>query len=120
LEGAGVVLAEFAIPMQPPVTSEMPVKRVRTRIDREKVERRRPLASCKNRNAPYGNTAASTTGVLLESGTVPLVEATLAVAAAEIVAIAFPAEPEIGPGALTLQVILTTGLEQLTVTGPVK
>ena len=114
------MLTEFAIPMQPPVTSETPVKRVRTKIDREKVERRRPLASCKNRKVPNGNTAASTTGVLLESGVAPLVEATLVVAAAEIVAIAFPAEPEIGPGALTLQVILATGLEQLTVTEPVK
>ena len=120
LEGVGVTLVVFAIPMQPPVTRATPVNRVSTKTDRENTDRRRPLANCRNRKAPNGNTAASTKGARLPSGAVPLVEARLGVAATAIVAIALPAEPEIGPGALTLHVIEATGLEQLTVTEPVK
>ncbi len=81
------------------------------------IERRRLLASGSSSSAPRGKTAATTMRVCMRPA-----EATVGVlaAAAMVAVIMLGAVPAMTAGAGTLQVIDATGLEQVTVTWPVK
>ncbi len=84
--------------------------------NRTSMERRRLLANGRSRRAPSGKTAAIT----IEVRGWPAATAGEA-AATEMVAVAMVGEePEIAAGGVTLQVMDATGLEQVTLTAPVK
>jgi hypothetical protein len=85
--------------------------------NRTSMERRRLLANGRSRRAPSGKTAAITIEVCGWLTAATAGEA----AATETVAVAMVGEePEIAAGLVTLQVMDATGLEQVTLTDPVK